>query len=401
MRRQFASLTAFVLAACSAEPADLRVMMTSAPETASTIARAMPETAAQPEPDPAEEARGFFFMQAGLLLGGAKPEDDPQLAEVLRAMGRADLAPPPAEPQALAACPDTETSPLDLLSQAATGRQVVVIETRQTAPELTAFAEDAVTRLAAEGFSAYADEGLTLGPGGAAHPEVLLVTEGRVVRDAAQGRLLRAVKRNHFTLVDAGVWWTGVADLAGLEAGELATRQRSELAAQIARRIFVKDPEARVIVHVEQVETEAERAAFLSDLASPKGQPPLVITFERCDSAAQTTDVAPVQSPDLPATPPNELTIPVPAAAWLEGRQTSGPGANEVAVTLPADLIPASLPVLIEARRMGDPALAVPEDRLMLFPGDALPLILRPGDYRIEAWTQNGPLSAPVPVIVN
>jgi hypothetical protein len=49
--------------------------------------------------------------------------------------------------------------------------------------------------------------------------------------------------------------------------------------------------------------------------------------------------------------------------------------------------------VLVEARRDGDPALAIPEDRLMLFPGDRLPLLLPPGDYRIEAWTRDGPLA--------
>jgi len=37
----------------------------------------------------------------------------------------------------------------------------------------------------------------------------------------------------------------------------------------------------------------------------------------------------------------------------------------------------------------------------MLLPGDQLPLILPPGDYRIEAWTRAGPVSAPVAVSVS
>jgi hypothetical protein len=95
-----------------------------------------------------------------------------------------------------------------------------------------------------------------------------------------------------------------------------------------------------------------------------------------------------------------DLVFAIPRAFEIEGRLTSGAREDERAVDVPASLIAASETVLIEARREGEPDLAVPEDRLMLFPGETLPLVLPPGNYRIEAWTKKGPVAAPVSVSV-
>jgi hypothetical protein len=93
--------------------------------------------------------------------------------------------------------------------------------------------------------------------------------------------------------------------------------------------------------------------------------------------------------------------IAIPRPPLVEGRQGSAKDSGEAPVTVPVVFQPQQDPVLVEARRAGDPALAVPEDRLLLFPGDRLPLLLPPGHYRIEAWTKNGPISEPVSQVVD
>ncbi|MEX1252505.1 MAG: hypothetical protein WEA77_15105 [Hyphomonas sp.] len=68
---------------------------------------------------------------------------------------------------------------------------------------------------------------------------------------------------------------------------------------------------------------------------------------------------------------------------------------------VPAGFLEAARPLPVEARRTRDPDLAVPEDRVMLFAGVALALVLPDGDYRIEAWTKDGPAAAVRTVSIN
>ena len=68
---------------------------------------------------------------------------------------------------------------------------------------------------------------------------------------------------------------------------------------------------------------------------------------------------------------------------------------------MPGAFLTARLPVLVEARRLDEPRLAVPEDRLLLRPGETLPLMLPPGAYRVEAWTKNGQVADAVDLNVD
>lgn len=353
------------------------------------------------EADLAGEARAFFFGQTDLYLAGASPASNGKLGDVLRAMGRDDLidTAPGADP--VNGCPQQWVAPIDMIARATSGRQIVIVETDRYTASQMAFLTDLVTRLAADGFSAYADEGLTLGPGGAAHPDVLLVSEGLVTRDPGHGRLIREVKRGGLKLVDAGVWWTSSSELSSLSPAEQSARRQAALATQINRRIFANDPRARAIIHVERSADPAATISLKDNVAAQTGHTPLVIALTVC----ARTDADPAFVPGLGegATQGTsaDMVFAIPRAAITDGRQLSGRSEGETSVTVPPALLSPDLPVLIEARRTGDPDLAVPEDRLMLLPGDALPLILPPGEYRLEAWTRIGPVAHPVMVQVD
>jgi hypothetical protein len=40
----------------------------------------------------------------------------------------------------------------------------------------------------------------------------------------------------------------------------------------------------------------------------------------------------------------------------------------------------------------------IPVERLMLYPGETLPLLLPEGEWVLTAWTEDGPLGEPVTV---
>jgi hypothetical protein len=42
----------------------------------------------------------------------------------------------------------------------------------------------------------------------------------------------------------------------------------------------------------------------------------------------------------------------------------------------------------------------VPADRVLVDPGEDIPLLLAPGRYRVRAWLENGALTPEVPLVV-
>lgn len=390
MPRRAIWLTAILLAACSAETPPVRAALAGD--------RSAETPAAAPERDLAAEARSFFLAQAELLLAGADPAADPHLSDALRAMGRDDLAGP--GDGARNACPRQWVDPAELVAQSATGSRILIIESNRHAPAQTAFLETLVRRLARDGFTAFADDGLTLGPAGSGHPDVLLVSEGLVTRDPGHGRLLRTVKALDLQLVDAGIWWRSARELSELPPEVLLSQRQTALALQVSRRAFERNPDARVIIHTEQAANPNAAAAFKTAVASLTGHHPLLIALTDCASPGAAPAFLPGFGDGGGPGDAADLVFAVPQAPDIGGRRAAGQLRAERLVAVPSGFLPAGQPVLVEARRDGDPALAIPEDRLMLFPGDRLPLVLPPGDYRIEAWTRDGPLADPFAVEV-
>ena len=79
------------------------------------------------------------------------------------------------------------------------------------------------------------------------------------------------------------------------------------------------------------------------------------------------------------------------------GRRALG----DIDTAIPARFMGLEVPVIVEARHPDEPDLAVPEDRVLILPGESdIPLLLPPGDYRVEAFTKNGPVAGPVSIKV-
>jgi hypothetical protein len=397
MLRRAACLTFTLLTACAAETPGIPAPAAHEPTLASVV---LPE-GGHAHSGPGDEARAFFFAQTELYLAGADPAQNEPLADVLRAMGRGDLAQAAGGEEPGIACPQLWVDPVEMVSQNVQDAHIVIIETQRSAPEQIAFVGDIFGRLAGDGFTAYADDSLTLDPAGADHPGIPLVTEGQVTRDPGHGRLLRAAKSSGMTLVDAGIWWRGAADLAALTLGELAARRQLALADQLSRKVFWANPSARAVVHIESTQDPSGTAAFRDVLKRLTGFDPLVIGLTSCIETDERPAYLPALGDEAGSAARADLVFAVPQETLKGGRMVSGRARADTLVDLPDTFLNRDRPILVEARRLDEPDLAVPEDRLLLLPGDRLPLILPPGAYRIEAWTREGPLGGPVRVTVS
>lgn len=386
-------LIAALLSACSAETPPVRLMVA---EEMPAFGGAAPAER-MVEEDLAGDARALFFAQADLYLAGADPALDGKLSDVLRAMGRDDLA---GSGEPANGCPRQWVDPVELLSQSVGQSQVVILESDPHAPAQTAFLEGILTRLKKDGFTYFADDGLSLGPGGEGHPDVLLVSEGLVTRDPDHGRLLRAAKRLDLQLVDAGVWWSSPRELAEMSPEMQLAKRQSALSLQISRRAFEQDAGARILIHMERSAYPEAAEAFKTSVSLLTGHHPLLVSLADCASPGAVPAYLPGYADGPGAGEAADLVFAVPRSGLSSGRLSAGALRGETAVTLPPGFETGTKPLLVEARRAGDPDLAVPEDRLMLFPGERLPLMLPPGDYRIEAWTRDGRVAPAVTVNV-
>lgn len=381
LRASFLLLAA--LAACSAEAP-------GPPPAAETLAvvRLEADEDARPEARLAREMRGFFFAQARLYQSGAAADAGSSLAPILQAMGRDDLVMRAPGDSGEVACPQRWVDPVELISKAASGARALILETDRSAPEQLAFVQDIAARLATDGFTAYADDGLAFDPGHAQGTDAPLITEGLAMRDPMHGRVVREAKQRGLQLVDAGVWWSGPAELAALSNSERLTRRHAALAEQAAR-VFWRTPDVHAILHAEQGEESGTLAREFQQLT---GYRPVTVAFVQCTETSDPPAFLPLHYERA------DIVIALPRPELTNGRLMSGADAR---VPVPSAFLASGESVLVEARRVGDPVLAVPEDRLMLLPGDRLPLRLPPGSYRIEAWTEEGPVDAPVSMTVS
>ena len=86
-----------------------------------------------------------------------------------------------------------------------------------------------------------------------------------------------------------------------------------------------------------------------------------------------------------------DISVILPPTHLIDGRPDwlRGGGRSEVAIDV--DLQPTSLPCTVEARYAAESGTAVPADRLLIeHADDQVVLILRPGDYRLDALRADG-----------
>ena len=96
-----------------------------------------------------------------------------------------------------------------------------------------------------------------------------------------------------------------------------------------------------------------------------------------------------------------DYRIGTPVPRFASGRPAWRQRAGQRVIDAPAALLNPSLNTIIEARLFTEPDEAVPVDRILLRPVETLPLLLMPGRYRIESWTQEHGYSTAVEIDVD
>src|SRR5690606_19671314 len=87
---------------------------------------------------------------------------------------------------------------------------------------------------------------------------------------------------------------------------------------------------------------------------------------------------------------PMDLYAGHPRLTFLSGRPAWRREIDDKPVPVPFAFLSSDERVIVEARPVGASLSEVPTDRLILFPGERLPMLLPPGRYRIDGFTPAG-----------
>jgi hypothetical protein len=258
------------------------------------------------------------------------------------------------------------------------------------------------------GFSVYAAETFMRSVGGRS-PRWPLLTDGIYSYEPTFGELLRLARGLDFEFVPYEADEPSKApenDVAGRIAEREAIQTRN-----IMERIITPKPGAKVLIHVghhhliEQPVKNGlggENRWMATRLKETSGIDPFTVD--------QTTFQSPIGQPVICALGSDaekklalavDLTIALPKPLIHNGRPNWRRAMGQVDVPIPKRLLKPTLWSIVEARHASEPADAVPIDRLLVAPGEALPLLLKPGKYRIEAWTRETGWSGPVDILVD
>jgi hypothetical protein len=185
---------------------------------------------------------------------------------------------------------------------------------------------------------------------------------------------------------------------AGRPAVDVATdmdRREETQAENLVTRIFAREPQAKVLIHVgfsHAAEVALPNAGgsllwMAGRLKAKTGVDPLTIDQFRCASSSDDLELAAV-SADLPPGA-HDVAVAYPPTVLFRGRAQWRIDAGAIAVELPDVLVTQGQRTLIEARFESEPADTIPLDRLLLWPGERLPLLLPAGKIRIQQYFED------------
>lgn len=267
----------------------------------------------------------------------------------------------------------------------AAGTNIVIINEAHESPRDRHFIAAVARALRPLGYSIYAAETFnTRDP--LNHPFVSM-DDGYYSTEPIFARLVGEAKSLGYRLVGYEM-----ADFSGLNAlpyAERVTRREIAQTENLMAAIFRDDPEAKVLIHVgfQHVQERAQpgKVEWMAQrLAAATGRDPLTISQTDCLSGTGVTTLA--LGPDDHV----DLFVAHPPLLLKDGRPAWRQKMGEIPTRVPDAMRPKTEAVVIEARPDDTPVDIVPMDRLLLRPGETLPLLLPPGRYRLDQITPRG-----------
>jgi len=359
--------------------------------------------------DEMQEARGFLFSHAERFLA------DPTAAsfgggytQAVTMMGREDLmalVPPEDSLYRKHDCSENLQPALPYIRAMAESHTLVILNESHSRPQHRAFIGEVVEMLRADGFTHYAAE--TLSVEGAQQLEgPAKVGQGWYIQDPIFARMLERIRASGMVLVAYEETEEQRLKDEGATIEEIVAVREEVQAQNLIDAVLGHAPETRMVIHVGYGHIEefatGDIPMMVARLKSKTGIDPFTIDLVYCGPVSGE----PLISPAIDGRPARQwagtdVAVRLTEPSFIANRPDYRRSADTRDIPVPAELRPAEGLAIIEARLMGQGDEVIPVDRLLLRPGDAIPLILPPGDYSVAAFNDEGLVAGPVWISVS
>jgi len=297
-------------------------------------------------------------------------------------------------------CEAMPDDPLDLIVREARKTSIVIINESHESPRDRYFIGKVLTALRSLGFDTYAGE--TLSQAGNLDHAGVLGSDGWYSNEPMFARTLLTARRLGYRLVPYERTAEQDKARAAAEPQESSINRREKSQTEnLMAAIFSKQPGTRVVIHVGHSHVRERQTPdypthdewMAERLKAATGIDALTIDQTMCDANGAATVIARNRKgPDGARMEgsPVDLYVGHPALAFREGRPEWRRAIGDIDVPVPGILQGRDERVMVEARRSGASLAEVPMDRVLLFPGEQLPLLLPPGRYRVDGFTAAG-----------
>ena len=290
--------------------------------------------------------------------------------------------------------PSAESNPLDRVAELAAQTRVVIINEAHDRPMNRYFTQRVAERLAPLGYRYFAAEAFDpttfSSDSGLAYP---LTSDGSYVNEPVFGGLVRSLIALDYELF--------AYDPKNVEADqelpirEQVERREERQANHLADLLERMPDDTKLLVHVGYshaaevpiMSFENRPLAWMAArLVEKTGFDPLTVDQTDCISETDSISLSMPSTRHIPgqydlviAHPPLRFNQQRPEWRFLPGIQ---------AVDVPEKLLNDRERTIVEACVWDEPINAVPVDRIMLWPGESIPLLLPQGAYRIDRFIE-------------
>lgn len=305
-------------------------------------------------------------------------------------------------------CVPLDASPLETIVHGARATNIVIVNEHHASPRDRSFIADVLSVLKPEGYSIYAAE--TFSPFSADNVQVGWYSIEPIFARTVQ--LAASLGYSYVAYEQTPEQRETYAAEPANSARRMNARDESQ-ATNLMAAIFTKHPDAKVIIHVghnhvmeRSVPSAPDNVIRMAErLKAMTGRDPLTITQTECNSPHGNYAVAQTFLKDdgvKEAASPVDLYIGHPRLAFQGGRPTWRRSIGDREVEVPNELLDLNQPMIVEARTEGLALGALPMDRVFLYPGERLPLLLPKGRYRVDGFSATGRIETdPIVVVVD
>jgi len=333
------------------------------------------------------------------------PPSDPKstagqiYAQLLPSVGREDLhvaaVLPQLGPEPCALPIEHTQEAIDEISQRAEETRILIINEAHDRPLHRHFVQQVALRVQQIGYVVFAAETFSERIEDGQQPRYARWFDGYYSNEPVFGELIGTLKKNGFKLAQ---YEHRPADTADEISQYDRADQREEGQANNLMRILAEmADDERLLIHVGYSHASEvpimsfggnKLAWMASRLKEKSGVDPLTIDQTDCLSPSGRTVLTAASRRHAPSQ--FDLVVGHPEIRLHEGRPLWRQENGATKVEIPDGLLSADHRVLVEAREEGQTLDAVPVDRVLIWPGENMHLLLPPGTYELISFFEGG-----------